>query len=345
MTEPAIDPASAAARVLARVRAVAAPGAVVEAYGSSVYAPAHASDVDVLVSEDDPARLAAALGLTPIPTTPPRMHGTLEGVAVGAQHGFDGALPGRVGDFDDFGQRAVADAGFGQAGAEAADFRVARRAAMVAGGAKQGGFFFEGGDGLALLALQVEQAGVGPGVGGFKVDGAVAGLAGQAGAQGGAFGEQLVGVAHRVVGGEVGFFGVEFGAAGGLAFGLGGGFFGFDGGAAGLLGGDFVGALLVLEAASGDVIAGQADVADEFGDFEARHDFTGQRSGFVIELLPFEEAVGLEALGFGLGAQAVEVEAEGGEFAFGVVLLFAERRRDLLAAFAAGGWRRVVAAE
>ena len=60
MTEPAIDPASAAARVLARVRAVAAPGAVVEAYGSSVYAPAHASDVDVLVSNDDPAGLASA---------------------------------------------------------------------------------------------------------------------------------------------------------------------------------------------------------------------------------------------------------------------------------------------
>ncbi len=71
-----------AARVLARVRAVAAAGAVVEAYGSSVYAPAHASDVDVLVSHDDPARLAAALGLTPIPTEPPRMHGTLEGAAV-----------------------------------------------------------------------------------------------------------------------------------------------------------------------------------------------------------------------------------------------------------------------
>ncbi len=71
-----------AARILARVRAVADPRAIVEVYGSSVYAPAHASDVDVLVSNDDPARLAAALGLTPIPTLPPRMHGTLEGVAV-----------------------------------------------------------------------------------------------------------------------------------------------------------------------------------------------------------------------------------------------------------------------
>lgn len=83
MTESTHDPESTVAgRVLARVRAVADPGAVVEAYGSSVYAPAHASDVDVLVSDCDPARLAAALGLTPIPTLPPRMHGMLEGVRV-----------------------------------------------------------------------------------------------------------------------------------------------------------------------------------------------------------------------------------------------------------------------
>lgn len=73
---------TASQRVLDRIRAVADPRATVEAYGSSVYAPAHASDVDVLVSNDDPARLAAALGLTPIPTEPPRMHGTLEGVLV-----------------------------------------------------------------------------------------------------------------------------------------------------------------------------------------------------------------------------------------------------------------------
>ena len=71
------------ARILARVRAVADPRAIVEAYGSSVYAPAHAGDVDILVSSnDDPARLAAALGLEPIPTLPPRMHGTLEGASV-----------------------------------------------------------------------------------------------------------------------------------------------------------------------------------------------------------------------------------------------------------------------
>jgi len=71
-----------AARVLARVRAVADPRATVEAYGSSVYAPAHASDVDVLVSDDDPARLATALGMTLLPTTPPRLHGMLEGADV-----------------------------------------------------------------------------------------------------------------------------------------------------------------------------------------------------------------------------------------------------------------------
>jgi len=75
-------PLHAAARVLERVRAAADPRATVEAFGSSIYAPAHADDVDVLVSEDDPARLAAALGLTPIPTTPPRMSGTLDGVRV-----------------------------------------------------------------------------------------------------------------------------------------------------------------------------------------------------------------------------------------------------------------------
>ncbi len=71
-----------AERVLARVRGVADPRAEVEGYGSSIYAPDHASDVDVLVSNDDPARLAAALGLTLIPTTPPRMYGILEGVDV-----------------------------------------------------------------------------------------------------------------------------------------------------------------------------------------------------------------------------------------------------------------------
>jgi hypothetical protein len=71
-----------AAKVLARIRAVADPRAVVELYGSSVYAPAHASDVDVLVSHDDPARLAHQLGLELLPTTPPRIQGTLDGTDV-----------------------------------------------------------------------------------------------------------------------------------------------------------------------------------------------------------------------------------------------------------------------
>lgn len=75
-------PSHVAARVLERVRAVADPRATVETFGSSVYAPLHAEDVDVLVSEDDPARLAAVLGLTQIPTLPPRLIGMLEGVRV-----------------------------------------------------------------------------------------------------------------------------------------------------------------------------------------------------------------------------------------------------------------------
>ena len=73
---------TASDRVVAQVRAVADPGAVVEMFGSSVYAPAHASDVDVLVAGDDPARLAAELGLTVIPTVPPRMTGSIDGVKV-----------------------------------------------------------------------------------------------------------------------------------------------------------------------------------------------------------------------------------------------------------------------
>src|SRR5262245_57291387 len=72
----------AAARVIERVRAVADARAAVDAYGSSIYAPAHADDVDVLVSEDDAARLATALGLDLLPTLPPRLHGTLDGVRV-----------------------------------------------------------------------------------------------------------------------------------------------------------------------------------------------------------------------------------------------------------------------
>lgn len=73
---------TASERVLARVRAVADPGAVVELFGSSVYAPAHAGDVDVLVAGDEPGRLAADLGLTAIPTVPPRVTGVIEGVKV-----------------------------------------------------------------------------------------------------------------------------------------------------------------------------------------------------------------------------------------------------------------------
>ncbi|HET9623802.1 MAG TPA: hypothetical protein VFP84_20660 [Kofleriaceae bacterium] len=70
------------AHVIDRVRAAADPRAEVEVFGSSVYAPAHADDVDVLVSNDDPARLAAALGLAVLPTTPPRLTGVLDGTKV-----------------------------------------------------------------------------------------------------------------------------------------------------------------------------------------------------------------------------------------------------------------------
>src|SRR5262249_40545593 len=83
MTAPDGDRAAgAAARIVERVRSAADPRAVVEAFGSSVYAPAHADDVDVLVSDDDPARLAGALGLELLPTLPPRLHGLLDGVRV-----------------------------------------------------------------------------------------------------------------------------------------------------------------------------------------------------------------------------------------------------------------------
>jgi hypothetical protein len=75
-------PPCAAARVLQRVRAVADPRATVEAFGSSIYAPTHADDVDVLVCDDDPARLALELGLALLPTLPPRLHGMLEGTRV-----------------------------------------------------------------------------------------------------------------------------------------------------------------------------------------------------------------------------------------------------------------------
>lgn len=83
MTKPDGDGTpSATVRVLERVRSVAAPQAVVEVFGSSVYAPAHADDVDVLVSDDNPGRLAVELGLTLLPTLPPRLHGMLEGARV-----------------------------------------------------------------------------------------------------------------------------------------------------------------------------------------------------------------------------------------------------------------------
>ena len=68
--------------MLASVRAAAGPQALVDLYGSAVYAPDHAADVDVLVSHKDAARLAAELDFELIPTTPPRLRGELHGVDV-----------------------------------------------------------------------------------------------------------------------------------------------------------------------------------------------------------------------------------------------------------------------
>jgi hypothetical protein len=64
-------------QIVAQVRTAAGAGATVEPFGSSVYAPAHASDVDLLVTGADPGALATALGLELLPTTPPRLAGTL----------------------------------------------------------------------------------------------------------------------------------------------------------------------------------------------------------------------------------------------------------------------------
>lgn len=87
----------AAARVLERVRAVVDVRARAEVFGSSVYAPAYAEDVDVLVCDDDPPRLAAALGLTLIPTSPPRLTGTIDGTKVDVTVvSGDGELASRV---------------------------------------------------------------------------------------------------------------------------------------------------------------------------------------------------------------------------------------------------------
>ena len=53
--------------VLARVRAAAGPQSLVDLYGSAVYAPDDAADIDVLVSYKNPVALAAKLGFELIP--------------------------------------------------------------------------------------------------------------------------------------------------------------------------------------------------------------------------------------------------------------------------------------
>ncbi len=83
-----------APEILARIREVADPRALVDLYGSSVYAPSSAADVDVLIVHDNPARLAQALGFELLPTTPPRLHGVILGVPVDitVAHGDDHAM-------------------------------------------------------------------------------------------------------------------------------------------------------------------------------------------------------------------------------------------------------------
>ncbi len=81
---PAEEP-PASVRVIDRLRTAAgAPSLELEAFGSSVYAPGHAADLDLLVrgSADLAARLAAALGLRPLDTDPPRLRGEVAGTPV-----------------------------------------------------------------------------------------------------------------------------------------------------------------------------------------------------------------------------------------------------------------------
>jgi hypothetical protein len=124
-------------------------------------------------------------------------------VAVGPQHGLDGALPVGVGDFDDLGEGPVGDAGFGQTAAEAAHLGVGGRARGVRGWRAAGRSCLRRRRWLAFLALQVEQAGIGPGVVGFQVQRSVAVPRGPGGRAGRCVRRAAFRIAHCVVGGEV----------------------------------------------------------------------------------------------------------------------------------------------
>jgi poly(A) polymerase len=87
---PSPPPAEAPAlRVIEALRAAAGqpglePEIQIEPFGSSVYAPGHAADLDLLVraSAEVAAQLARALGLRALGTDPPRLRGAIGGTAV-----------------------------------------------------------------------------------------------------------------------------------------------------------------------------------------------------------------------------------------------------------------------
>src|SRR5690606_8223143 len=142
-------------------------------------------------------------------------------------------------------------------------------------------------------------------------------LAGEPGAQRIALFEQLVEVAHAVVGGEVALLGSTVGFLQAFALGLCGVLFGAHRVQAlarfALL--DQLLAALAADALQRLALGG--DLAFELGNLQARHDLGLQRLHLVGELLPLQVAVGLGLLLLGLGLQALEVDAELDQFALG----------------------------
>ena len=244
-------------------------------------------------------------------------------MAVGAQDGFERGLPGGVGDLHHLGQAAVGDALGAQLDAEACDLGVGRRAGAVALAAQGVGLVLEGRDQLALLAAQAGERGIGVLVLLFQRDGVGAVLARQLGAQHVALGDQLVEVAHAVVGGEVALLGCGVAFLQALALGLRGLLLAAHGVQA-LAGFALLREFLrALAAHTLQRFALGGDLALQLGDLQARHDLGLQRLHLVGELLPFQIAVGLGLLLLGLGLEAVEVDAQLAEFALGGLLLLA----------------------
>ena len=244
-------------------------------------------------------------------------------VAIGAQRGFDRALPGGVGDFNGFAERAVCDAGLGEHGAEGAHFGVGGRAAAFVGMGERVFGGLEAGDQFALLRAQGGQLGFDRLVLGLDGDGVLAFFAGQQFAQRVALGQHAFEIAHAVVGAQMALLGGQEFAAGLGA----GGFFTFAFGVDlcdALAGGQQTGLTFAAFAILGAQLAAfGTDVAAQFKGFEARNDFGVECRALVGNLLPFQIAIGFEALGLGLRAQAVEVDGQAVELALGVLLLFA----------------------